>query len=86
MKINSFWKNVLTFGMYALWAGFKKKNKDSEWTLVVETLLASRAGTPMTREQLNSILLAEMERKNLTQIERELAISMLNNKLDKMGL
>jgi hypothetical protein len=86
MKLNKFWKSVLTFGLYSLWAGFKKKNPENDYTLVVDTLLETRAGLPMTRTQMLAALSVEMADKGLTPEERALAIALLTKKLDKAGV
>jgi hypothetical protein len=86
MKITGFWKNLLTFGLYTLFAKYKKKNPENDYTLIVDTLLETRAGVPVTRDQMLAALSVEMDGKGLTLAERELAIALLKKKLDKAGV
>jgi hypothetical protein len=86
MKISKFLKTVFTFGLYGLFASYKKKNPNNDYTLVVDLLLQTRLGASVTRDQMLAELAKEMDAKGLTSAERDLAIALLKKKLDKAGV
>lgn len=86
MKLSPFWKKFLTFGLYTLFASYRKKNPSNDYTLIVETVMETRLGAPVSRAELVADLFNKMENAGLTPAERDLALALLKKKLDKAGI